>query len=456
MLERLASERDVDFVIVHKVDRLARNRADDVSINTSLQAAGAQLVSVSENIDETPSGMLLHGIMSSIAEFYSRNLGTEIVKGMSQKAKKGAYPGLAPIGYLNGREVVDGHEIRVVTVDPERAPLVTWAFEAYGSGEYSLLQLTEALEAQGLQIRARPKFPARPLVVRHVHNMLRNRFYIGLFSWSGVEHVGTHTPLVSVETFAKVQTTLQSRGVSGERQRKHPHYLKGTLFCARCKSRMSYLRAKGRSAYYDYFYCLGKHQHRTECDLPHVSAAVVEESVARYYGTIELSDDLQRRIGETVISALRTRLSDVNRKAHRQRERILALEAKRRKLMDAYYLGAVPPELLKEEQDKITKQLGDAGAALANIEVNWETVERNVNMAIALAGHFQAAYQQAKPATRRQCNQAVMEAAFVDVTGVVYARLSRTFDELLAEDFIERLEAEFKESPSLFLGRRFG
>ena len=66
--------------------------------------------------------------------------------------------------------------------------------------------------------------------------MLRNRFYIGLFNWSGVEHVGTHTPLVSVETFANVQSILQSRGVSGERQRKHPHYLKGTLFCARCHS----------------------------------------------------------------------------------------------------------------------------------------------------------------------------------------------------------------------------
>ena len=44
------------------------------------------LVSATENIDETPSGMLLHGIMSSIAEFYSRNLATEVVKGLSQKA----------------------------------------------------------------------------------------------------------------------------------------------------------------------------------------------------------------------------------------------------------------------------------------------------------------------------------------------------------------------------------
>lgn len=33
--------------------------------------------------------MLLHGIMSSIAEFYSRNLATETIKGLSQKAAQG-------------------------------------------------------------------------------------------------------------------------------------------------------------------------------------------------------------------------------------------------------------------------------------------------------------------------------------------------------------------------------
>ena len=75
----------VAYCIVHKVDRLARNRADDVSIHLALQQCGVMLVSASENIDETPSGMLLHGIMSTIAEFYSRNLATEV-------AKEGATP----------------------------------------------------------------------------------------------------------------------------------------------------------------------------------------------------------------------------------------------------------------------------------------------------------------------------------------------------------------------------
>lgn len=65
MLDRL-KRGDIDYVIVHKVDRLARNRADDVEIVMAIRQSGAQLVSVTENIDETPSGLLMHGIMSSM------------------------------------------------------------------------------------------------------------------------------------------------------------------------------------------------------------------------------------------------------------------------------------------------------------------------------------------------------------------------------------------------------
>jgi site-specific DNA recombinase len=100
MIAYVKSHR-VAYCIVHKVDRLARNRADDVSIHLALQAAGVTLVSATENIDETPSGMLLHGITSTIAEFYSRNLATEVVKGLTQKAATGGTPSKAPVGYLN-------------------------------------------------------------------------------------------------------------------------------------------------------------------------------------------------------------------------------------------------------------------------------------------------------------------------------------------------------------------
>ena len=64
-----------------------------------------QLVSASESIDETPAGMLLHGIMSSIAEFYSQNLANEVKKGIAEKVKNGGTVSRSPLGYLNIRRM---------------------------------------------------------------------------------------------------------------------------------------------------------------------------------------------------------------------------------------------------------------------------------------------------------------------------------------------------------------
>lgn len=105
MLRYLEEEEgNVDYVIVHKIDRLARNRADDVAINAKFDEYGVRLISTSENIDQTPGGLLMHGIMSSIAEFYSKNLANEVTKGMTQKLRAGGTVGKAPIGHLNVRE----------------------------------------------------------------------------------------------------------------------------------------------------------------------------------------------------------------------------------------------------------------------------------------------------------------------------------------------------------------
>jgi DNA invertase Pin-like site-specific DNA recombinase len=44
---------DIDYVILDKVDRFARNRRDDANTLFELRSVGTQLVSVKENIDET-------------------------------------------------------------------------------------------------------------------------------------------------------------------------------------------------------------------------------------------------------------------------------------------------------------------------------------------------------------------------------------------------------------------
>ena len=88
----------LDVVLVHKIDRLARNVYDHATIRALLQAHSIKLASVVENMDDSVSGQLVENIMASIAQFYSGNLSEEVKKGMRQKVLKGGWPHLPPRG----------------------------------------------------------------------------------------------------------------------------------------------------------------------------------------------------------------------------------------------------------------------------------------------------------------------------------------------------------------------
>ena len=240
-LQRLLAyikDNPVTYVVVHKSDRLARNVADDVAINLLLKAARATLVSATENIDETPSGKLMHTILRGMNEFYSDNLALEVIKGSTQKAKSGGTIGRAPLGYLNVRRVENGRESRTVEVDPVRGPLMKWAFEAYATGDWTLRPLLDELTKRGLRSQGTRKNPEKPLEVSHLHKLLRHPYYKGIVRYRGVEYPGRHELLVDEATWQRVQELLASKNQSGEKHRIHHHYLKGSLYCGGCGSRM--------------------------------------------------------------------------------------------------------------------------------------------------------------------------------------------------------------------------
>ena len=193
VLQRMLAELPslgVKYLIVHKVDRLARNRTEDGLLYQRLLAMGVTLVSATENIDATPAGRLMHGMLATFAEYYSNNLATEVLKGLTQKAKTGGTPNRVPIGYLNVRQMVAGREIRTVAVDPERAPFVRLAFDEYATGRWSIGALTDHLNALGLRTRQTPKHPPKEVARSLIQAMLHNRYYIGEISWNGQTYEG--------------------------------------------------------------------------------------------------------------------------------------------------------------------------------------------------------------------------------------------------------------------------
>lgn len=193
------------FVIVYDISRLARDDFDALWLLSEIERHGSRLESTLERIDDSPAGRLLYTVMAGVNAFRSRGDGLKVKAGLERKLAEGGTIGIAPIGYINTRERIDGREVRTVSLDPERAPLVRAGFDAFATGEYSLNGLTVLLESVGLKTKETAKRPAKPLTRSGVYRFLRDRYYIGFVTRNGVTRPGRHPKLIDEDTFEKVQ-----------------------------------------------------------------------------------------------------------------------------------------------------------------------------------------------------------------------------------------------------------
>ncbi|MEA1304464.1 recombinase family protein [Actinomyces oris] len=414
MLAYLKEDGGIDYVIVHKLDRLARNRADDVEINRAFEEAGVRLVSTSENIDQTPGGMLLHGIMSSIAEFYSRNLANEVIKGMGEKARNGGTLGKAPLGYLNVRaRDENGREIRTIALDEERAPLIRLAFTEYATGNWTVRQLAEHLNTLGLSFPPTPRRCAKPITATRLHEILRHPYYKGIVTFQGVEYAGKHEPLVDSQTWQTVQTILASRRY-GERQRIHNHFLKSTVVCGQCGARLSVQNAKNsKGTIYPYFVC-ARRCRLHDCAFTAVLIDVVEDRMSDLYRAIELSAEDRAQIEHYLHDELSQIEGDKAKAVRSLTTRRTNIEDRRRRLLHAHYEGAVPLDLLKEEQAELSTELNQIERQLAAYQADAAEVRQHLTQALDLLEDCHRLYRAAPAHLKKLLNQVFFERVLVN------------------------------------------
>lgn len=435
MLAFISATR-VNFCIVHKLDRLARNRADDVAIHQALLAAGVTLVSGTESIDQTPSGMLVHGIMSSIAEFYSRNLATEVTKGLAQKLAQGGTPMRAPVGYLNVRRTDEqGREVRTVEVDLERAPLIRWALETYAKGETSVTGLLRDLTARGLTTVPSPKRPSKPLGKNTLYKLLTNPYYAGVIRYKGALHAGAREPLIEPALFDQVQSLLKTRNARATRHVKHAHHLKGLLHCGTCGSRMLLdFATNPRGVTYAYFVCSGRASKKTTCTRRAVPLQVAERLVEDSCADITISETDYRHLAAKVDAAFDARMAGRDQEIADLMANRGRLESESDKLLAAHFADAIDLPTLKRHQDRIRAGLADVNRRLAEHDEHHTGGRAFLHDSLRLLTDAHHAYARSGDADRRLACQAF------------YTRLGITDDEQLRPRLAEPFATIIREA----------
>ena len=268
-----------DFVIVHKLDRFSRDRYDSAYYRRIIKKAGARLVSVLEPLDDSPESIILESVLEGMAEYYSRNLARETLKGLKETAYKCEHTGgLPPLGY----DVVN----RKYVINRAEAAVVRKIFHMYADGK-SYDRILE--ELKGVKTKS-----GKPFGKNSLNSILNNEKYIGNYIFGRQKRANhnshaDNTEVIRIEggipriiddsTWNAVRERMSNNKRNASYKAKRIYLLSGKLVCQKCHAMMVGSTTTNRKGYeYMWYGCSTKYRTH-ECDQPNIPAERIESSV---------------------------------------------------------------------------------------------------------------------------------------------------------------------------------
>jgi site-specific DNA recombinase len=216
LLDRVRA-RQVDVIVVYKVDRLTRSLADFAKLVELFDGHDVSFVSVTQSFNTTSSmGRLTLNVLLSFAQFEREVIGERVRDKIAASKRKGMWVGgPAPLGYRS----ID-KKLRIV---PEDADLVRKIFADY-LRIGSIAGLAASLEREGVRPKGRSAASANARLPRFgvgaLFYLLKNRIYVGEIAYRGEAYKGEHEAIVERATFEAVQQRLKDRSVERSRRRR--------------------------------------------------------------------------------------------------------------------------------------------------------------------------------------------------------------------------------------------
>lgn len=435
LITYLREHPEIKYVIVYARSRAFRNYIDAAITKRLLDKLGVKLVSAREDFGEGIFGEAMEAITDIFNDVQNRLSGEDIRIKLQNKATKGGTIGRTRIGYLNTRMEFEGRLVNAVALDPKRADLVKKAWELYATGEYSIDRLEATMADLGLTARASGRFPVeKPISDSTWHRILRDPYYAGFVVYKGDLYPGRHEALISQELFDQVQDVLNARSAPGQRDRVHQHYLKGGLFCARCRdkgrvARLIYMEVTGKTKQkYEYFACRAR-QEKT-CDLPYLRVERVEHAIVEHYRFLQLPEDFISEVRAELQASIDDEQGNVRDRHASLKRRLEQLETQESNLVDLAADAALPQAKIRAKLGAIKLERKRIEAGLANTGEQLAVGASVLRDALTLLDNPYALYRDAEPKIRRHLNQTFYDAFYVDEIEVVDDDKKPLFGEL--------------------------
>ena len=364
----LADSKNADwkYVLVHKLDRFARNKYDSAIYKHDLKDNGIRVISVQENLDDSPESIILESVLEGMAEYYSRNLSREVKKGLRENAHQGKLTGgFPPLGY-------DLDDEKHYVINNDEANIIRLIFQCARNGMgYKAI----AIKLNGLGFMTKA---GKPFSSGSIHDILRNEKYKGMLVSGKFSHsfgskrsrLGNEKTLrisniipsiIDEPTWTWVNDAISRRAYSGHASANHVYLLSGLVVCGNCGSSMHGFGVKNGFSYR----CNAKWTKRAQCLSSAIDCDILERNVI-----ICLKNDLLNEkaiaifIPSIVLTAERKAIQSAQ-DAEALQERIEEINLQIGKAVDAILSIGGSPALqnrlrsLEDEKAKIARALID-------------------------------------------------------------------------------------------------
>lgn len=240
--------KEVDMVIVYKLDRLSRSQKDTLYlIEDIFLENNVDFMSLQESIDtSTPFGKAMIGILSVFAQLELANITERLKTGRHERVKKGFWAGHAnvPLGYDYEENML---------IQNEDAPIVKEMFGRFVDGE-SAYEIYKSMAS---------RYPGKIYGPNMIVRILDNKIYTGKVNYNKHWYEGLHKGIIDGETFETAQTIRKSLPDKYKVDRtKRSALLARKIICGKCGQPMSMMRhyysRKGVRAEYGYYRCNSK------------------------------------------------------------------------------------------------------------------------------------------------------------------------------------------------------
>lgn len=334
-LEMLSDSKKGEFqlVIVHKLDRFARNRVDSAVSKKVLKDNGVVLISVLEKLDNSPESIILESVLEGMSEYYSENLSREVKKGMRIAGSMGRILGSIPFGYIADKD-------KKFQLVEDEAKIVRYFFNHFAAGVPLVTLVNESMRL-GYKTRKGNYFSSPA-----IRSILANSLYTGDYRFGKTIYPGVVPVIIDKELFAKAQThfrphvTPKNKGVV--------YLLTGRVFHCCGAPMVGYKSIKKGQEYY-YYRCKNKEPGAFIKKKSLEDTAI--NCLLKFLSSDEIIGDVTKTINKTIKNA--SKGQDINSLKKEYR----AYEEKQNKLLDVYLSGVIDKDAYSLKKAELDLQM---------------------------------------------------------------------------------------------------